>query len=143
MTGVSGTPLEKKLGLKDLQRVAWIDRPSAHDSLTTSRAFIAVSDTSPDAIAGLYDVIHMFTDDRSAFEAALPQLLAALDKDGMIWISWPKKTSKVPTDMTEDVIRNAVLKTTLVDVKVCAIDEIWSGLKLVIRKQHRADHGQV
>lgn len=142
MTGYSGTPLEKKLGLKDGQRVAWINRPAAHDYLTTSCAFVAVDDTSPDALTGPYDVIQMFTDDRAAFEAAMPQLLAALDMDGMIWISWPKKASKVPTDMTEGVIRNAALKTTLVDVKVCAVDEIWSGLKLVIRKEHRADHGQ-
>ncbi|MCK0126553.1 DUF3052 domain-containing protein [Gelidibacter sp. F2691] len=142
MTGYSGTPLEKKLGLKDGQRVAWINRPAAQDYLTTSRAFIAVDDTSPEGLMGPYDVIHMFTDDRTAFEVALPKLLAALGKDGMIWMSWPKKASKVPTDMTEDVIRDTALKTTLVDVKVCAVDEVWSGLKLVIRKEHRADHGQ-
>ncbi|UWQ11623.1 DUF3052 domain-containing protein [Aliiroseovarius crassostreae] len=140
MTGHSGTPLAKKLGLKDGQRVAWINRPAAHDPLTTSRAFIAVDETTLDHLSGPYDVVHMFTDDRATFEAALPQLLASLDRDGMIWISWPKKASKVPTDMSEDVIRNAALKTTLVDVKVCAVDKVWSGLKLVIRKEHRAAH---
>ena len=140
MAGYSGTPLAKKLGLKDEQRVAWIDRPKAQDHLATSRAFVAVENCAPDQLAPPYDVIHMFTDSRAAFEAALPQLLAALHADGMIWISWPKKASKVPTDMTEDVIRDTALKTTLVDVKVCAIDDIWSGLKLVIRKEHRAAH---
>ncbi|WP_133484811.1 DUF3052 family protein [Aliiroseovarius marinus] len=141
MSGYSGTPLEKKLGLKDGQRVAWIGRPAAQDHLATSRAFISVEDCSADQLSGPYDVIHLFTDDRATFETALPQLLAALHRDGMIWVSWPKKASKVPTDMTEDVIRNAALRTTLVDVKVCAVDEIWSGLKLVIRKEHRAAHG--
>ncbi|WP_371168217.1 DUF3052 family protein [Aliiroseovarius sp. 2305UL8-7] len=121
--------------------MAWINRPAAHDPLTSSRAFIAVEDANPDTLAGPYDVIHMFTDDRGTFETALPKLLAALDKDGMIWISWPKKASKVPTDVTEDTIRNAALRTTLVDVKVCAVDDIWSGLKLVIRKEYRDAHG--
>ncbi|MCK0172037.1 hypothetical protein MWU53_13295 [Aliiroseovarius sp. S1123] len=142
MSGYSGTPLEKKLGLKDGQRVVWIGRPAAQDYLASSRAFILVEDTSADQLSGPYDVIQMFTDDRATFDAALPKLLAALDCDGMIWVSWPKKTSKVPTDMTEDVIRDTALKTTLVDVKVCAVDEIWSGLKLVIRKEHRASHVQ-
>ena len=140
MTGYSGTPLEKKLGLKDGQRVAWINRPAAQDYLTHSRAFICVDDTTADNLTGPYDLIHMFTDSRTTFEAALPHLISALDKDGMIWMSWPKKASKVPTDMTEDVIRDTALKTILVDVKVCAVDDIWSGLKLVIRKEHRPNH---
>ena len=140
MSGYSGTPLEKKLGLKDGQRVAWINRPDTHERLTTSRAFILVDDTTPKTLGGPYDVIHYFTDSRAELENALPQLLANLDKDGMIWVSWPKKASKVPTDMTEDVIRNLALEGVLVDVKVCAVDEIWSGLKLVIRKEHRAQH---
>ncbi|MDA5095171.1 DUF3052 family protein [Aliiroseovarius sp. KMU-50] len=99
-----------------------------------------MEDITPDTLTGAYDMVHMFTDDRTTFETALPHLIAALDKDGMIWISWPQKASKVPTDITEDVIRDAALKTTLVDVKVCAVDDIWSGLKLVIRKEHRAAH---
>ncbi len=141
MTGYSGTPLAKKLGLKDGQRVAWLNRPAAQDHLVTSRAFVAVDDVTAGGLTGPYDLIHMFTDSRTDFETALPNLLAALDKDGMIWISWPKKASKRPTDMTEDVIRDVALRTTLVDVKVCAVDDIWSGLKLVIRKEHRVAHG--
>lgn len=141
MTRSSDTPLAKKLGLKDGQRVAWLDRPAAHDHLVTSCAFRSARAVSTEALSGPYDVIHMFTDSRKAFETALPKLLVTLDKDGMIWVSWPKKTSNVPTDMTEDVIREIALQTTLVDVKVCAVDDIWSGLKLVIRKKHRATHG--
>ena len=141
MTGYCGTSLTTKLGLKDGQRAAWIGRPPKHDHLATSGNFLVVDEVTVEALNGPYDMIHMFADSRVAFEAALPQLLLALDKDGMIWISWPKKASKVPTDMTEDVIRNAALQTTLVDVKVCAIDDIWSGLKLVIRKEFRAAHG--
>ena len=140
MTGYSGTPLEKKLGLKDGQRVAWINRPATQDFLATSRAFITMENTTPSNLVGPYDVIHMFTDSRATFEATLPRLISALDKDGMIWMSWPKRASKVPTDLTEDVIRNTALTTTLVDVKVCAVDEVWSGLKLVIRKEHRPNH---
>ncbi|WP_229836672.1 hypothetical protein [Aliiroseovarius zhejiangensis] len=128
--------------MKDGQRVAWLNRPAALDHLVKSRAFATVEDCTTGTLRGPYDLIHMFTDSRAAFEAALPSLRAALQKDGMIWISWPKKASKQPTDMTEDVIRDLALCTTLVDVKVCAVDDIWSGLKLVIRKVHRAAHGQ-
>ena len=140
MSGYSGTPLEKKLGLKDGQRVAWVELPTAQDYLVSSRAFIAVDDVAPETLVGPYDVIHMFTARRARFELALPNLLKNIDKDGMIWVSWPKKASKVPTDMTEEVIRNLALQTSLVDVKVCAVDDIWSGLKLVIRKALRQQH---
>lgn len=140
MTGYSKTPLEKKLGLKDHQRVAWINRPAQHDNLSTCRDFDAVFHSSFDNLSAPLDVIHMFTDSRQDFERALPYLLAALKKDGVIWISWPKQASKMATDLTENIIRDAALKTTLVDVKVCAADDIWSGLKLVIRKTHRANH---
>ncbi len=136
MAGSSGTPpLEKKLGLKDGQRACWLNRPAALDALTSSRAFLRVEDRLD---TGPFDVIHLFTDSCTRLEATLPpRALAALDRDGMIWVSWPKKASKVPTDLTEDVIRALALSTTLVDVKVCAVDNIWSGLKLVIRKEHR------
>ena len=80
-----------------------------------------------------YDTIHAFTSSRAELAAGLPKLRKYLNKDGMIWISWPKKAAKVPTDITEDVVRAEALKLDLVDVKVAAIDDIWSGLKLVIR----------
>jgi hypothetical protein len=74
---------------------------------------------------------------RRELEAKLRALLPLLDRAGVIWVSWPKKASKVPTDITEDVIRDVALPMHLVDVKVCSVDEVWSGLKLVIRKDHR------
>jgi hypothetical protein len=79
----------------------------------------------------------VFVTERAELEAKVSQLLPLLDRAGTIWVSWPKKASKVPTDITEDVIRDVALPMHLVDVKVCSVDDIWSGLKLVIRKKHR------
>ena len=86
---------------------------------------------------GPFDAIHAFTRSRAEIEASLGQLEKALKRDGMIWVSWPKKAAKVATDVTEDVVRAAALKLDLVDVKVAALDAVWSGLKLVIRKDRR------
>lgn len=80
---------------------------------------------------------HVFLTSRALLEDRLNGLLPLLDRSGFIWISWPKKASKVATDITEDVIREVALPMHLVDVKVCSVDDIWSGLKLVIRKEHR------
>lgn len=81
--------------------------------------------------------IHAFYERRAPFAADLPKLINAIKRDGMIWISWPKKASKVPTDLSGDIVRATILQTELVDIKVCAVDDIWSGLKCVIRKEHR------
>ena len=86
---------------------------------------------------GPHDYMHLFTDSAATVDAATPELSKRIAQNGMIWMSWPKKASKRPTDVTEDVIRARALADILVDVKVCAIDDIWSGLKLVIRKEHR------
>ncbi len=83
------------------------------------------------------DIWHFFTDSAKQLHSELPKMQNAINQNGMIWVSWPKKASKVPTDITEDVIRRAALSLKLVDVKVCAVDEVWSGLKLVIRKSLR------
>ena len=83
------------------------------------------------------DAAHIFVTARAELELKLEHLLPLLDRAGMIWVSWPKKASKVPTDITEDVIREVALPMHLVDVKVCSVDDIWSGLKLVVRKAHR------
>lgn len=80
---------------------------------------------------------HLFTTERAVLERELARLMAIMDRDGMIWVSWPKKAAKMDTDITEDVIRSVALPMGLVDVKVCAVDAIWSGLKLVIRKELR------
>ena len=139
LAGYSGTPLEKKLGLKDGQVVAFIGLPDSLQWLCGTRAFVSVETLSGWARikSGSMDVIHLFTDSAAMVDAALPVLRDKIKRDGMIWVSWPKKASKVPTDVTEDVIRNRALADILVDVKVCAVDAIWSGLKLVIRKEHR------
>jgi len=139
-TGYSGTPLPQKLGLKDGQRVLFISLPKELKDLRKARHFIEIAEagweTFTDGDPG-YDLIHGFTVSRAVLEKAAKPLMDSIDRDGSIWVSWPKKASKVPTDITEDVIRDVVLPIGLVDVKVAAIDEIWSGLKLVIRKELR------
>lgn len=138
--GYSATPLAQKLGYKDGQRILFISLPPTLNELRTSRHFVEMAqagwETFTDGDPG-YDVIHGFTSRRADLETAATALREQIDKDGMVWISWPKKASKVPTDITEDVIRTVLLPTGLVDVKVAAVDDIWSGLKLVIRKELR------
>ena len=132
--GYSGTPLAKKLGLKPGMR-AWF-----HDVPDTVRAAIDV-DAPPLERLELpeppVEFAQIFVTSCAILDCELRMLLPLLEPAGMIWVSWPKKASKVPTDITEDVIREVALPLHLVDVKVCAVDEIWSGLKLVIRKEHR------
>lgn len=140
IAGYSGTPLAQKLGLKDGQRVLFIDLPPALASLADARNFVEVAQTSPQAFAMAgtgFDVIHLFTAARDILEALAQPMMDAIARNGMIWISWPKKAAKIATDITEDVIRTVILPLGLVDVKVCAVDEIWSALKLVIRKEFR------
>lgn len=137
--GYSGTPLPRKLGLKDGQVCGFVGLPDALHDLTAAAGFAHVDtvDTWQKLARSDYDVVHMFTDSAGTVLAALAALPARIAPDGMIWVSWPKKASKVPTDVTEDTIRNAALQGPLVDVKVCAVDQTWSGLKLVIRKHLR------
>jgi cell envelope opacity-associated protein A len=133
-SGYSGTPLTKKLSLKDGLRT-WFD--GMPDSV---RAVVAADRLQLEQLAAPeapIDAAHIFVTERAELEAKLHQLLPLLAPAGMIWVSWPKKASKVPTDITEDVIREIALPMGLVDVKVCAVDETWSGLKLVIRRQNR------
>ncbi len=138
--GYSATPLAQKLGLKDGQRALLIALPAELDELRTARNFRELAqagwETWADGEPG-WDVIHGFTASRATLEASAKPLMQAIDPDGMIWISWPKKASKVPTDVTEDVIRDVVLPLGLVDIKVAAVNDVWSGLKLMIRKELR------
>ena len=133
-SGYSGTPLARKLSLKDGMR-AWPDGMpySVAEEIAAEGLTLDLLDRPEAPI----DVAHIFVTERADLGAKLKQLLPLLDAAGMIWVSWPKRASKVPTDITEDVIRDICLPMGLVDVKVCAVDEIWSGLKLVIRKEHR------
>jgi len=134
MSGYSGTPLAKKLSLKDGMRV-W--RDGMPESVAREIAVEGLRLQILGAPERPIEAAHIFVTERADLQAKLNQLLPLLDRGGMIWASWPKKASKVPTDITEDVIREIALPMGLVDVKVCAVDEDWSGLKLMIRKEHR------
>jgi len=138
--GYSGTPLAQKLGLKDGQRALFIALPPELDELAEARSFREVSrtgwETWGDGDPG-WDFVHGFTASRATLEANARPLMDAIDRNGTIWVSWPKKASKVATDITEDVIRDVVLPIGLVDIKVAAVSDIWSGLKLMIRKELR------
>ena len=132
--GYSGTPLAKKLSLKPGQRV-WLE--GVPDSVRTE---IAAEELALDLLRqpeAPIDAAHAFVTSRAALEDAVSRLRPLLAPAGFLWISWPKKASKVLTDVTEDVIREVALPTGLVDVKVCAVDAIWSGLKLMIRRELR------
>src|SRR3712207_5794611 len=130
--GYSGTPLARKLSLKDGMRVWWDGAPDAvADEI--QREGLAL-DLLPSPEAPL-DAAHIFVTRYSDMQSKLAALRPLLGPGGFIWVSWPKKASKVASDITEDRIRDAILPATdLVDVKVCAVDSIWSGLKLMVRK---------
>lgn len=131
-TGYSGTPLAKKLSLKD-GMTAWFHAMPA--SVREEIGSIAL-DERPAPEAGL-QAAHIFTTDRAELERLLTDLRPLIDPAGFVWVSWPKKAAKVPTNITEDVIRALCLPMGWVDVKVCAVDAVWSGLKLMIRKELR------
>ena len=133
-SGYSGTPLAKKLSLKDGLRV-W--RDGMPHSVAHEIAEEGLQLQLLDRPEAPIDAAHIFVTQHADLEAKLDQLLPLLNRAGFIWVSWPKKASRVPTDITEDVIRDVALPMHLVDVKVCSVDDIWSGLKLVIRKEHR------
>ena len=133
--GYSGTPLARKLSLKDGQRVWWDGVPATVQTEIEAEglAFQLLAAPEPPI-----DAAHIFVTGRAEMEAKLAALRPLLAPAGFIWVSWPKKASKVPTDITEDRIRDSILPSTdLVDVKVCAIDATWSGLKLMVRKARR------
>lgn len=132
--GYSGTPLAKKLGLKPGMRAWFADMPgTVHAEIAPGAIGLAEESA---ATAGL-DAAHVFVSERADLERHLAALRDLIQPAGQIWVSWPKKASKVSTDITEDVIRDVCLPLGLVDVKVCAVDDVWSGLKLVIRRELR------
>ena len=133
-SGYSGTPLAKKLGFKPGQRVSAPGAPSNYRKLLAPLP----DDIEFQArVSKATDVVHLFTTSKAELAKNLESWLKILGVDAAIWVSWPKKTSKVPTDITEDTIRAVALPMGLVDIKVCAVDETWSGLKLVLRKELR------
>ncbi|HQV04841.1 MULTISPECIES: hypothetical protein [unclassified Novosphingobium] len=133
-TGYSGTPLAKKLSLRDGMRV-WFD--AMPEDVFDEIAEYALELTFVADPAKGIDAAHVFVTERAVLEARLIALRKQIAPDGQVWVSWPKKASKLPTDITEDTIRELCLPLGFVDTKVCAVDDVWSGLKLVIRKELR------
>lgn len=132
IAGYSGTPLAKKLSLKDGLSVWFHAMPASVRAEIGGGALDERSAPEPGLQAA-----HIFTTERAELERLLGELRTLIDPAGFVWVSWPKKASKVPTDITEDVIRAICLPMGWVDVKVCAVDATWSGLKLMIRKELR------
>jgi hypothetical protein len=134
--GYSGTPLIRKLGFTGAQPAIVMNAPCPYAELLGEPVGI-VQQAPGDAIPDGTVYLHLFTTFRAEMQAVLSAARHRLAPSGMIWLSWPKKASKVPTDITEDTIREVCLPLGYVDVKVCAVDAVWSGLKLVIRKELR------
>ena len=132
--GYSGTPLVRKLGIKPGMRVLPLNAPRDYrDIVADLPADVALLDPSAESA----DVVHLFITERAGLEDRLVALRRVIHPAGAIWVSWPKKSSRVSSDVTEDVIRAAALRAGLVDNKVCAVDDVWSGLKLVVRVEDR------
>lgn len=134
MAGYSGTPLLKKLGIKPGYRMYVYQPPAPYFDWINPLPENAIVQQK---LSGALDFIHVFVKDRKTFTTVLPVGKKCLKDDGMIWVSWPKKASGVVTDLDENIIRDYGLKSGLVDVKVCAVDEVWSGLKFVIPVSER------
>jgi hypothetical protein len=134
MAGYSGTPLAKKLGIKPGSEVYLVKAPANYaklvEPLPEDVKFVA-------ALSASTDIVHVFSASKAELGKVLNRCRAKLKPDGVVWVSWPKKASRVPTDITEDTVRELALPIGFVDIKVCAVDEVWSGLKLVIRKSLR------
>jgi hypothetical protein len=131
--GYSGTPLQKKLGFKPGMTAAFVDAPDGLEGLLGELDGVSVKRS----LRGSADIVLCFVTARRDLQRRAGRLREAIAPDGSAWVCWPKRASKVPTDMTEDVVRDVLLPTGLVDVKVAAVDETWSGLKLVVRRELR------
>ena len=132
MAGYSGTPLAQKLGIRAGHALTIVGAPKGFAIPSLPDGVVPRS-----SLRGRADVIVSFHTDRAHLARRLPALLRALDVDGGLWVCWPKRASGVPTDISEDTVRAVALPTGLVDVKVCAVDDIWSGLRLCLRKELR------
>jgi len=134
MAGYSGTPLVKKLGVKERFTICPIDAPADYRlllaPLPAAVRFQSAANLST-------NIAHVFAVKRARLARTLSSLRRKLSPDASIWVSWPKKAAQLPTDITEDTIREVALPLGFVDIKVCAVTEVWSGLKLVVRKQLR------
>lgn len=134
MAGYSGTPLVRKLGIRPNESVIAIGAPPQYAELLDGLPEgVSITNRMNKGVS----FVHLFVTERTVLAKHLQNLRGRIDDAGALWVSWPKKAAKVPTDVTEDVIRAVALPLGFVDVKVCAVDETWSGLKLVIRREHR------
>jgi Protein of unknown function (DUF3052) len=134
MAGYSGTPLAQKLSLKDGLRTWWSGMPASVRQEIEAAGLALVHLPTPEAPI---DAAHVFVTGRAELDDAIETLRPRLAPTGFLWISWPKRSAALASEVTEDEVRRAALPTGLVDIKVCAIDETWSGLKLVIRRRLR------
>ncbi|MET0755180.1 MAG: DUF3052 domain-containing protein [Pseudoxanthomonas sp.] len=134
IVGYSGTPLTKKLGFKTSSRVCLVDAPADYATLLAPLPEGVQFERTPGENT---DIAHLFVTERADLAGHLSMLRKKLGPAAAVWVSWPKKSSKVPTTVTEDTIREIALPLGFVDIKVCAVTDIWSGLKLVVRKELR------
>jgi hypothetical protein len=138
MAGYSGSPLVQKIGIKENHRVLLIEPPTGFSKtlgkLPAGAKVLKAAEAPVDVVVG-------FSKSRSDVSARFAETVGQLDQAGMIWIGWPKKTSGVATELNENIVREIGLAKGLVDIKVCAIDHVWSGLKFVIRKENRQRRG--
>jgi len=134
LAGYSSTPLAKKLGIREGSHVLVVGDPANYVHLLEPLPNAVIFDQK---LSEATDVIHVFTKQRDELKKQLTALRHRVRSDATVWVSWPKKSSKVATDINEDAIREVALPLGFVDVKVCAVSEVWSGLKLVIRKELR------
>lgn len=142
--GYSGTPLAKKLGMKAGMVVVTVNAPEDYlDIVAPVPPEVKISEYSQAAsLRSDADIVHLFTNGRDELFSQLAMLRNVIKQDGAIWVSWYKKAAKLATEITEDTVREAAFPLGLVDVKVCAVDEKWSGLKLVIRRENRGPSEQ-
>jgi hypothetical protein len=134
VSGTSGKPIAQKLGIKPGFRIFAAGAPAAYGDMVGP---LPAQVTIATRLRGALDMVHVFVTEAAALGDKLAVYRDAIKPDGMVWVSWPKKSSNVPTDLTDQVVRETGLRLALVDVKVCAIDDIWSGLKFVIPKHQR------
>ena len=136
MAGYSHTPLVKKLGIKEGFRVFLVNAPPDYRSLISPLPMAVIFTATAGASTNM---VHAFSSKRAELARLLAGLRKKLPAEAPVWVSWPKKSSKMPTDITEDTIREIALPLGFVDIKVCAVTDVWSGLKLVVRKELRRD----
>lgn len=134
MAGYSGTPLAKKLGIKEQAKVLMIGAPQDYRALLEPLPAAVQFASNAD---GSIDLAHVFTSKRSELSQTLTRFRKELSPQAVVWVSWPKKSAKLASEITEDTVREVALPLGFVDVKVCAVNEVWSGLKLVVRKELR------